>query len=38
MLRGHRIVAEMFCAMQENPGRDAARVRVSATFAEAKIA
>jgi hypothetical protein len=35
---GHRIVAKMICAMQENPGRGAARVDVSATFASAKIA
>jgi hypothetical protein len=35
---GHRIVAKMICAMQENPGRGAARVDVSATFALAKIA
>ena len=37
-VRGHRSVAKMFRAMQENPGRGAARVSVSATFAEAKIA
>jgi len=35
--RRHRSCAEMFRAMQENPGRAAARVSAAVTFAEAKI-